>query len=351
MIVREQVTEDINTYTFDFETEATALQRSLGRRADGFLFVDVDVAASRAARLNHLTGDPEFIRQNLPTIHEWVNFHYKNKPDEPSMVIPVPKASGDYSYIISIRENHFSMGELGEKNKDALKLFTLYHEACHALLPDGPEVDEDHPLRESTADAYAALRFFQRFGQDAEAMVSMISWRRSLGAVMNGDTGHLSTTVLDKIIADSAHRDFSKLTTAQTIKLAAKYAGRWTPDASLLSTMREDFNKTGEDDVLDILAATCASPSASNLAFYVAAKVSQPLLQRKGLDCDGETLRFTGKKRQKYMTSIGTRGDRMSLRGVFSDAKRRSRRTTGPSITTLLKVSLPAGQEQFVLRT
>src|ERR1035437_3866943 len=40
----ERMTDDISDYSFDFEKEVDELRRSLGKRADDILFIEVDVA-------------------------------------------------------------------------------------------------------------------------------------------------------------------------------------------------------------------------------------------------------------------------------------------------------------------
>jgi len=158
---------------------------------------------------------------------------------------------------------------LGEENKQLMDLFTLYHEAGHALTASFL-MSERIVQKECTADAYAALRMLQRFGNDAVPLLSMISGLRASEAIAK-DSSHLTTTVLDKIILDSAHVDFSKLTHAETVQLAKNYAKTLTPKARTLARADTIFKQ--EDALAD------PSSRMDDFSFYILAKAAQPIKQ------------------------------------------------------------------------
>ena len=332
------MTEDISNYTFDFDKEVDDLRHSLGfANRSGILFADVNVSAGHV-KIKSIKGGWLSKALSSSDVRHEANQQYKKKPNFSSY------CSTDDRYIF-LRENDSFNESFGEKNKSPMLLFSLYHETGHALIPS-PSVDDDHPFGECAADAYAALRLFQRFGQEAGPLLSMISWHRTLEAV--GDsTSHLSTAALDKIIADSAHRDFSKLTADETIALAITYAKEWTPEPSMLSAVRKVFRHEGQIK-LEVFSETCLATS-NNFAFYIGAKFFQPFLQPEGVSQNGTTIQLFDDDKREYAAALQERAATLSLSKIFKKAA--AKPTAEPPLTELLKVSLPKGQKQFFIKT
>jgi hypothetical protein len=229
-----------------------------------------------------------------------------------------------------------------------MRLHALWHEEGHVLNPDGPDVDDDHPLQECAADAYVALRFFQRFGPDANAFLSMFSWLRAFKASAVVDTTHLTTTVLDKIIADSAYEDFSNLTADQTIERAKKYAEEWTPSEIILSEARKSIEHEGSRVKLSLLRSTCLSSPVNDFSFYVfGMKVFQPWLA-DGVIINGEVTQISDDSRREVDATIKERASGMTLSDIFK--KSGDRPANEPPLTETVKVTLPAKQKQLAVK-
>ncbi len=95
------------------------------------------------------------------------------------------------------------------------------HEFAHAIIPEAKGGKLEH---EMVADAYMALRHFQRFGQDSKTIDLMMKRRAAL-AFFNQDPEHFTSPALRKVLEFNEKYDLSNITPAQTARLAA-YIGR-----------------------------------------------------------------------------------------------------------------------------
>ena len=343
--------DGINNYSFDFETEAEALRQSLPWwKRKKILLAEVNVSEDKSGTVDvdllHLAGDDRPKKKLLPDIRREIDKQFKAEPYFGSYEKSVAYAQM-YNFVF-FRTNSPFNACLGEDNTSLMQLFTLYHETGHALITGGPRIDKTHPYGECAADAYAALRFLRRFGDDAKPIISMISWKRTYNAVNFLDTTHLTTTVLDKIIADSATRDFSKLSEAQTIKLAAEYAKKWMPEDAAFEASRMIFTQ-GDQINFPLLASTCLG-SSDNFAFYIGAKFFQPFLQPEGIVRDDETIQIPDDERQKYAAMIEQRASGISLRDIVNPAAKKPEAGPQQPLIETLKVSRPRGQKQFIYK-
>lgn len=114
--------------------------------------------------------------------------------------------------------------------KDFLRLFTLYHEIAHRIIPGANgATDRSGPVIEGTCDAYAAIRMLQRFGPGIGDVLRQISRFRVREFIQFSNATHLSTLALDRIIADAQLRNFSHFTPHQVIANAVLYARKNAP--------------------------------------------------------------------------------------------------------------------------
>ena len=365
------MTDDINNYTFDFANEVQRLRRELGLRGSKIIFVEVNV--------DQLHKEPVKILQTIGDspikahIHEEIRRHYKGKPQASSFQEKLEK-EGFCSNYVSMRVRESFTGIFGEKNKDMLRLFLLYHETAHALIT-GPAVDQDHPYQECAADSYAALRLFQRFGQEAAPLLSMISWYRSYEALVT-DTSHLSTTVLDRIIADSSLIDFSRLTSHGTIVFSKDYAAEGTPSVKMLKKFRQVFARDKFHArspyhaalLMDTALNKLGPREGSQFSFYIGAKYFEPFMYPNGIEFDDgmkkDKIDNSPQTQKRYRELIENSADTTKLphvarllgvnnvpsrlRRIFNKLARKPVAKT--SLVKFLRVTLPAGQERFTFK-
>ena len=351
--------DNINNYNFDFDHEVKALRQSLDGLGDNILFIKIKVEEDGTKRLRPwgpnysamLAGRHQSIQQ---AALEEINKYYV-RPDSSSKGIKWqavepwnPEVEEITGRAVICNEDDSFSGMLGNRNKSLMNLFTLYHETGHTITSSALTADTKRPLTESAADAYAALRFLQRFGEDAVPFLSMVSWLRAYNAV-KGYTKHVTTTVLDKIIADSATVDFSKLTPAETIKRAEDYTNEWAPEASVLKEARKAFIHKPQLNDFNLLAETCLASPPNNFAFYIGAKVFQPFLQPEGVFIDGARLRPPALLRRECEALLQARTTGVTLSDIFN--KKLPRPRAEPSLAETLKVTLPKGQKQIRMRS
>ena len=336
------MTGSIGDYNFYFEKEAESLLHSLGQPGENILFVETEVitAAGSPLQLNfpRAVGDERLKSELLSKIQQDIKSEYDRIPTLNSFQRYISHGNeGHYPYI-SFREKGRAAEILGETNSQLMRLFKLYHETGHALIPCDPL------SAEFAADAYAALRLLQRFGDEARPFLSMLSWARAVGSVFNG-ADHLTTTVLDKIIADSAlHKNFSGLSPDATITLAKTYARDWKPAGTIIIEAENTLVQARDGKIFkpDLLAATCLSSPVNDFTFYIATRIIKPYLDMDEVVCNGDAACLTGKQKDDYRAVIA---DRM-LAGIFNQ---NAARETLPLISPPA-VILPRGQTRLVYK-
>ena len=368
--------DDINSYTFDLKKEIENVWDILPKDSGLFLFIESKVVESEDEKSGkvfrqEVMGSQLAIKEFSEQACDYIKVSFKEDPALTSFHLPL--SNDAYSgHLVSLMEADDVYTKIfGKEKKSLMQLFTLYHETAHGLIEGDFKECNNHPFRESTADAFTALSFFQRFGNSAGNILSMISWQRSINAVF-GETKHLTTTVLDKIIVDSATRDFSKLSPEETVELARTYAEEWTPKLSVLSEAMPFF--TQECGLNFLLGRETGLASASNFAFYIGSKFIQPFLNPEGVVFNGQTIRLEEDKRQEYARVIKERVSKMTFRDIFNPVAAKPEKfltaqtsvktkfmsvkakfinsfsKTEPPLTEYLKVSLPAGQEHFTVK-
>jgi hypothetical protein len=353
-----KIKEDISTYKFDFVTEVNALRRLLGPKADEIFFVEVSVdqRAAEPATILRTVGNTPLAQQVCDRIKQ----AYKDAPGFSSFFSREEKY-GIRTGFVAFRENEQAMGMFGENHKDMLRLFFLYHETAHGLIVAGPRTDDDHPFLECAADAYAALRLLQRFGQDAVPLLSLISWSRASLALTTGTT-HLSTFALDRIIAENASRNFSRLSHAEIIEKAATYATESTPAPGMLAearnTLRQNWFYATSADKAHLAIETCLN-SPSELARYIGAKFCEPFLQENLIHFRGRNMRYAAQTQKNYAALIKNCATAANMPEVAKllgpeAAPSRLHQMFNPrakkSLRKFLRVSNPAGQYGFIFR-
>lgn len=343
------MTDNADTYKFDFREEVGDLMSELGKKAETICYVDMSVTPPRdddengRVRIYNIMGNLELEDDAA----EYTREAYSADPADSSAYFNIKDASGEKTvgHEIILRRNESFSAMFGEKYRPMLRLFTLYHETGHALT--SPEkFGLDGAMKESMADAYATVKMLQRFGQAAVPLLSMISWQRALiSATLSTD--YLTSPVIDKIVADSATRDFSALTPDGTLHSARHYARAWTPDEDTLGGVEDDLLNGAHDTPLDNLAEAALDDSSDPMSFYMSAKILQPTMEPQGMVLDGEHTRIDGDKRQKLAAAIDTRAQKTGLSQVFRNAGKKAATDT---LAGLLETTAISTQRRFTVK-
>ena len=335
--------EDISNYRFYFIREAESLLHNSGQAGRNILFVETEATPAANARppalsFPYTAGDEQLKGRILSKVQRSIEKEYARKPSLNSFQCAVSDDNGRKYPYVSFREKGGAAEILGDMNEQLMHLFILYHETGHALIPN------DALSTEFAADAYAALRLLQRFGSQAKAFLSMLSWARAIGSVFNG-VDHLTTTVLDKIIDDSArHNNFMGLNPEKTIARAQAYGKNWRPAGSILIAAENALTQAGTGGVFkpELLASTCLSSPASDFTFYIATRILKPYLELDEVICKGNANHLTREQKGDYETTIAAR----IVTGIFN------RNSTGETLpfTSPPPVILPRGQTRLIYK-
>ena len=161
------------------------------------------------------------------------------------------------------------------------KYFSLDHEVAHVVIP-AAGYQNPYPYVECVADAYAAIRCLQRFGDHAIDFITYKSRDRADHFLATGRQTHLTTLTLDRIILDAAHGAFDGLDNDAVIKRAIGYANSYTPTPAAMRKVSNileddvDFERNEKNSLnLRILSST-ALASGDNLAVYLAQRILLP---------------------------------------------------------------------------
>ncbi|HYD17848.1 MAG TPA: hypothetical protein VEF76_05175 [Patescibacteria group bacterium] len=185
---------------------------------------------------------------------------------------------------------------------------TFDHELGHALTPDL----QGTPA-ENMADAFAALRHFERF-EDATAHIRYAAWKRAAISMLTGTTSHLTTFTLDKIVIDAQAANFSTLSPADAKAIAADYARKCTPSPKRLAKLAHDFaplKKMPVTDAMEKLAAITLKAKTSSDTFYLGARVLTQALAEPDLRLDGRRVKLAGPERDAIRGRLTARIEKL----------------------------------------
>lgn len=193
-------------------------------------------------------------------------------------------------------------------NKHIDDIGTFDHETGHVLSPE-----TEGTLAENTADAYAAVRHFQRFCKQ-ETDLDYAAWKRSVIFMTSGQTSHLTTFTLDKIIIDRASANFVSLTPAETAAIAKDYARKHTPDEERLRSLSRAFRavrtKKVDEATFRRIAGITLQADAQSDVFYMGARALLTPLSRAKVKLDGKTIALKGSEwdnlRERLQKKINT---------------------------------------------
>jgi hypothetical protein len=184
--------------------------------------------------------------------------------------------------------------------------FIMDHELAHLAIKDpaleGENAQYHDNIMEALADAYALIRHYQRFGINDTHKNSIIdSWARASALMLNDDTIHFSSFMIDEIIKRKDTIDYAHLTPHQTAELAVRFATEFTPPASSLNRVlkklrpvRQMFDLNPKSDQwLKTLAEVTLNPKNDAATFKLCAKILGGYLDGR-TDMDGLSVKAIG---------------------------------------------------------
>lgn len=160
--------------------------------------------------------------------------------------------------------------------------FVFDHELGHAVIKGGTYRDATHNHGEATADAYATIRHFQRYGADSPYIDALVA-NRAFDLVFRqagyGDD-HFTSPVIEKILEQRYSVDWNSLTPQETAEMARTFvyenelsvAARTALDKSF-RPLHEQAERVEQGDIrpvarLSARLATAGSPVARKYGLY-----------------------------------------------------------------------------------
>jgi hypothetical protein len=184
--------------------------------------------------------------------------------------------------------------------------FILDHELGHLVIKDPSLAGENEQykdtIKESIADAYALIRHYQRYGTQSKHRNATIDpWARAGALILNKDTTHFSSFMLDEIIKRKDIIDFSKLSPHQTAELAKRFAVEYTPPSSVVNRTARKLKPVkaaylasrNSDEWLKVLAKITLDHKTDPYTFKLCAKILRGYLEGR-TDMDGRSVTTTG---------------------------------------------------------
>jgi hypothetical protein len=206
------------------------------------------------------------------------------------------------------------------------QILSFDHEMGHLLTPTGHDIR----LNESSADAYMALRLFQRQGEAAVETLSRFSDKRARDIYTDITyDSYLTSPVIDRIIKDRKTIDFKALSPEETTELASRYARENYPEYDALHRSRVERSKykylkaalgypSQHNDLPQMLATTVLA-SEHCLSFYIGARFFQPFLQAEGSYLSDKKIILSDSLREELHANITERAKYFNLQSSFQE--------------------------------
>ena len=194
------------------------------------------------------------------------------------------------------------------QEKEMSRASSFYHELGHLLCKNGFETDGNNTLGESSADAYAALRLLQRYGDDARGLIARESWRRAAKFMNNFYGNYLTSPVTAQILADAKDGRFDKLSPAETVTAAESYAEKYRATEAQIKAAQRVYADGRYpffplQEKLAYLATTCLS-KPDNFSLHLGATVLNPFLHNEGVDIGDTHIQLPAGLRQSLTRMI-----------------------------------------------
>ena len=201
-------------------------------------------------------------------------------------------------------------------HRAAMLFFEFDHELGHLLTIKGRNITEKGTTTEAenSADAFATLRSIQRFGRAGAHLNALSCWRARC-LIATGSTTHITTPVIDAIVADSAHIDFTKLTPQETICAANEYARRYCPTSLEVSFAAAQLHAAKDfinDGMHQRRLAEIVLSTRRSFAFHIGARALVPVL------ASNVKPQLSAEERRSLLTRVQVRARKLGFEDLLA---------------------------------
>lgn len=214
-------------------------------------------------------------------------------------------------------------------------LYILDHELAHLAIRNGASGKRNDLhgaiIGEAVADAYAQIRYYQRFGTESEHGHYIVDpFSRAAGLVFNEDTEHFTSFMLDEIVRRKHLVDFAALDPQQTADLSWRFAVEFTPSvivlnkiAEALKPVRASFEKSPKTDRwLKILAQLTLDPETDYHTFRVCKTLLKGYLVDGRRDWHDKVVDVSGKYWDDIRSSLKEKEFKFAQEEIFFNMPR-----------------------------
>jgi hypothetical protein len=224
---------------FDFETVVDETYTRLPELRDKVFFIDVS-----QGKIAH--PDPDVVKelidlfQNSDAGHEHLQPRIRSLLETKTSYCQINGPGGGFVmlYTTDDRRSFTTTGESVDR-KDQEMFFIFDHELAHAIIPEGRS--DNRFTAETAADAYAAVRHFQRFGRDSGLIDEMRDTRTQNTFFEEGGIFNFSSPALTRIIEDAKTVPFEKFSEAETVAYVSAVAQQHSPDGQTLRSLYDAY--------------------------------------------------------------------------------------------------------------
>lgn len=232
---------------FDPMVEVAKFYESYPEMEGSAFFVEVSLDKKE---LNLVRGAKDYDQvkdrlKNNPLFHRAAAQFIEGLDRSPACVMTISEQN-DYCVFFQATDDDATVYRDGKpflsleklKYRTSIKTFIFDHEAGHLVCPHAQA--PDHNFAECSADAYATLRYIQRFGVNHDFLNEQRSSR--LMAFLcdpKENAGHFTSPVTEHILKDADKVDFSQFSPQETVTLASRYAEKYALSTRRLQALQE----------------------------------------------------------------------------------------------------------------
>lgn len=145
------------------------------------------------------------------------------------------RASGYISYVLADHDVRISTPVSVPLEHDLDYL--LWHELGHIVVPGGAGRGL---FGECVADVFTLVRGLQA-GHDINKAVEYMSWKRARSVILNGDTSHFTTPVIQELLRLSKEKNLVRLSPVETANLTYRFVLKFVPFQGFIKRIADIF--------------------------------------------------------------------------------------------------------------
>lgn len=274
---------DRDTGVFDHEQEVLRIWRDFPVVKDTIYFIDISaykpiypdagfMAEKKKKEILSLMGSDRGLSKEIAFRHSnRTSSTFQSGKDGGLFVLLFQNGTDTHLFRAAIRQQ--------------VQAFVFDHEVGHALVPGGtPSANDDaRLLSENIADAYAVIRHFQRYGTDSSAIGDLVA-TRACHFILEGHNEYFTSPVVEQILMHRNKMDWNRLSPAETVTLARKFAVDHAVKPEFMAEANEafkDFRQTGDLKTLFQAVQSAENPLLSKWGKLVLRKAFNKAAAKK----------------------------------------------------------------------